>query len=116
MEAVVYSYDSLSIGAQIASMHPRTHTHIYIHSENKRVFGFLRFQRGKERVIGALKSLHVVFKQMSLLYFKLRINFVQEVVSIWLKEQNISVSVDTSVPFQDYHYLYICVCVCALVF
>jgi len=60
VEAVVSSYDSLSIGAQIASMHPRTHTHththIYIHSENKRVFGFLRFQRGKERVIGPLKS------------------------------------------------------------
>lgn len=92
------------------------HSHIYIHGENKRVFGILLFQRGKERVTGALKSLHVVFKQMSLLYFKLRINFVQEVVSIWLKEQNISVSVDTSVPFQDYHYLYICVCVCALVF
>ena len=66
-------------------------------------------------MIGALKSLHVVFKQMSLLYFKLRVNFVQEVVSVWLKEQNISISVDTGVPFRDYRYLYICVCVCVCV-
>jgi len=35
------------------------------------------------------------------------VNFVLEAISVWSEERNISIPIDTSVPFQDYPYLYI---------
>ena len=36
-----------------------------------------------------------------------RVNFVPKVISVWPRERNISIPIDTGVPFQDYSYLYI---------
>ena len=35
------------------------------------------------------------------------VNFVQEAISVWPRERNILVPVDTGIPFRDYRYLYI---------
>ena len=44
------------------------------------------------------------------------VNTVLEVILIWLREWNISIPINTDVPFWDYHYIYIyiyvCMCVC----